>query len=168
MKIFYVLATAILLTCYCASYALADEGYTPPDVSKAQLVLQESQFVKGKASGPQIDIRTYKDKDGILTRVYSAGDAVFRYDVDTDGKPPYEYRLLDNDGDGVFETKEELVGEMVVQDKGQKYYIDLGPEPGKEYRYSYEDVERPDMLEQKELLMGYPIYIPQWVLLRFD
>lgn len=145
----------------------AEAGYPVPDLSRAQLVLQEKQYISDKEPPTEIDIKSYKGEDGLLVRTYGAGDVVFRYDLDTDGKAPYEYRVLDNDGDGVFETRETLVGEMVVQDKGRKYYVDLGPEPGMEYRYSYEDVKRPEGEEQKQLLMGYPIYIPQWVLLRF-
>ncbi|MBI5190324.1 MAG: hypothetical protein HZA22_06590 [Nitrospirae bacterium] len=166
MKLLTASAAAILLTLSSALYSLAGEGYTVPDVSRAQLVLSESQYVSDKEPPTRIDIRTYKDKDGNLVRSYSVGDAVFRYDVDTDGRTPYEFRILDNDGDGAFETKESLVGEMAVQEKGQKYFIDLGPEQGREYRYSYEDAKRPDAVEQRQLLMGYPIYIPQWVILR--
>jgi hypothetical protein len=84
-----------------------------------------------------------------MVRVYSVAERIFRYDVDTNGAIPYEYRLIDKDGDGIFETKEPMVGEMTVQEKGMKYYIDLGSEPGKEYRYSYENVEKPSIREQK-------------------
>lgn len=167
MKLLTLLSAAALIALSLAAVSSAAEGYPAPDVSKAQVVLQESQFISDRTPPTRIDITTYKGKEGLLTRTYGVSGAVFRYDVDTNGGQPYEYRLLDNDGDGVFETKETLVGEMVVRDKGQKYYIDLGPGEGEEARYSYEDAERPDMPEQKQLLMGYPIYVPQWVLLRF-
>jgi hypothetical protein len=148
--------------------SLAETGFKTPDISKAKLTMEENQIIAGSKPSTVIDIRTYKNEDGTMFRAYSVGGNVFRYDVDINGAPPYEYRLLDKDGDGIFETKEDLVGEMLVQEKGQKYFIDLGPEPGKEYKYSYENIRRPGIAEQKQLLMGYPIYIPQWVLLRFD
>lgn len=147
--------------------SLAAEGYAVPDISKATVILDENQYIGDSTPATEVNIKTYKKPDGTMTRVYSVAGRIFRYDVDTNGAMPYEYRLVDKDGDGVFETKEPMVGEMTVQEKGTKYYIDLGSEPGKEYRYSYENVEKPSIREQKELLMGYPIYIPQWVLLRF-
>jgi len=100
--------------------------------------------------------------------MYSVKGKVFRYDMDEDGTVPFEYRLLDNDGDGEFETKEKLVGEMVIKDRGEKYYIDLGPEPGKEYKYSYEkEAGEVSARQQEQILMGYSIYIPAWVLIRY-
>jgi len=148
--------------------SFAAEGYTVPDISKATVILDENQYIGDNTPPTEVNIKTYKKTDGTLVRVYSVAGRIFRYDVDTNGAMPYEYRLIDKDGDGVFETKESMVGEMIVQEKGMKYYIDLGAEPGKEYRYSYENVEKPSIREQKGLLMGYPIYIPQWVLLRFN
>lgn len=145
----------------------AEEGYKTPDISSATLTLEENQIVADTKPPTVINIRSYKQKDGTLFRAYAVGGRIFRYDVDINGAPPYEYRLLDTKGNGIFDKKEQLVGEMLVQDKGEKYFIDLGPEPGKEYRYSYESIKRPGIVEQKQLLMGYPIYIPQWVLLRF-
>jgi hypothetical protein len=122
---------------------------------------------------PEITIRTYKEPDGELVRQFSVNGAVFRYDVAPKGKPPYEYRLIDKDGDGNFETKEQLVGETEAGGKKERYYIDLGPQPGTEKKYSYEQEEpyRPgetSNLEKEQLMSGYPIYIPQWVILRFD
>lgn len=148
--------------------SLAEEGYMVPDISKATLTLEEKQVIANTKPPTVITIRSYKQKDGTLFRAYSIGGRIFRYDVDTNGALPYEYRLLDTKGNGVFDKKEEMVGEMMVQDKGEKYFIDLGPEPGKEYRYSYELIKRPGIVEQSQLLMGYPIYIPQWVLFRFN
>lgn len=147
--------------------SFAAEGYAVPDTSKATVILDESQYVGDNTPATEVNIKTYKKPDGTMVRVYSVAGRIFRYDVDTNGALPYEYRLIDKEGNGVFDTKEPMVGEMQVQEKGLKYYIDLGAEPGKEYRYSYENVEKPSIREQKELLMGYPIYIPQWVLVRF-
>ena len=146
----------------------AAEGYSVPDVSKATVVLDENQYVGDNTPPTEVNIKTYKKTDGTMVRVYSVAGRIFRYDVDTNGTLPYEYRLIDKEGKGVFDTKEAMVGEVIVKEKGMKYYIDLGTEPGKEYRYSYENVEKPSIREQKELLMGYQIFIPQWVLVRFN
>lgn len=157
-------AFIVSLSVLCAvSYA-----YQTPDAASARLIFEEKQLVADRDPPTEILIRTYKGDDGRLFRMYSVGAKVFRYDIDEDGATPYEYRLLDEDGDGEFETREKLVGEMVVRDKGQKYFIDLGPEPGKEYRYSYEK-EAGDVTarQQEQILKGYSIYIPSWVLAEF-
>ncbi len=158
---------ALLFLLAVPASALAVEGFVVPDVSKATLTLSEKQFIKDQKPPAGIDIKTYKAANGWLFRSYGVGGAVFRYDISESGELPYAYRLIDKDGDGVFETKEELTGEMTVSEKGQKYFVDLGPEPGKEYRYSYEDAKAPGMREQVQMLMGYPIYIPAWVIARF-
>jgi len=144
----------------------ADTSYPTPDISKARLIHEEKQYIADRKPPTEIVVKTYKNPDGTLDRVYSVGGDIFRYDVDVDGGPPYEYRLIDTNGDGIFDTKEYMVGEMVVKDKGEKYFIDLGPEPGQEYKYRYEATHQPSVREQQQILMGYPIYIPQWVILR--
>jgi len=147
----------------------ADISYPVPDVSKAKLVLEEKQIVSvadGKTS-TEMDIKTYKTVEGALVRVYSVKGAIFRYDVSPTGSEPYEYRIIDTKGNGVFDTKEEMVGMMEVQGRKGKYFIDLGPEPGKEYKYSWEKPEKPSMKDEKDRLMGFPIYIPQWVIARW-
>ena len=163
-----VLLFLALLASSSLSFAAEKKAYPTPDITKGKLVFQETQLVADVKPPTAVDIKTYKNPDGTMFRVYSVKNVIFRYDVDTNGESPYEYRLLDKDGDGIFETREELVGELPGTEGGQKYYIDLGREPGKEFKYSYEDVKRPGMSEQKQLLMGYPIYIPPWVLLRFN
>jgi len=161
------LTLSVLSALFVPALSLA-ASFPVPDVAGTTLIFEEKQYIKDRQPPTEVLIRTYKKADGRLFRVYSIMDAVFRYDIDENGASPYEYRLIDSDGDGVFDTKERLIGEMAVQEGGQKYYIDLGPEPGKEYRYSYEERPAPEMPEKRQLLMGYPIYIPQWVLVRFN
>lgn len=156
--------TVIGLLCCSTSFA-----YEVPDVSKATLVFEEKQLIADRQPPSEILIRTYRNADGTLFREYGVQGRVFRYDMDEDGSAPYEYRLIDDDGDGVFETREKLVGEMVIKDKGQKYFIDLGPEPGKEYRYVYEkEAQKPvNMRQEAQILEGVSLYIPTWVLAEF-
>ena len=149
--------------------SFAEDFYVPPDLTKAKLILDESQLVaKG---GPVINIQTFRNPDGSEVRTYSVGGHIFRYDVKATAAGPFEYRLLDKKGDGKFEVKEPLVGEMVVKEKGQKYFIDLGSEPGKEYKYEYEEraeYEARHLSEREhwKVLEGFPIFIPQWTILK--
>jgi len=157
-------------TAFVATLATAGAAYAydVPDMASSRLIFEEKQLVADKTPRTEILIRTYKKDDGRLFRAYSVNGKVFRYDIDEDGAAPYEYRLLDNDGDGSFETREQLVGEMAVNEKGQSYFIDLGPEPGKEYRYSYEkEAGKTNMRQEAEILQGYSIYIPAWVLVTY-
>ncbi|MGC2423135.1 MAG: hypothetical protein WA666_02135 [Nitrospirota bacterium] len=143
-------------------------GYLVPDISKAMLTLEENQVIGDKKPPTVINIRTYKNPDGSIFRTYSVGGHIFRYDVGVNGAPPFQYRLIDENGDGIFEKKEAMTGEMKIEGRTLNYFIDLGPAPGREYRYSYEKIERPGIRDQKKLLEGLPIYIPSWVLLRWD
>lgn len=143
-------------------------GYLVPDISKATLTLEENQVIGDKKPPTVINIRTYKTPGGSIFRSYSVGGHIFRYDVGVNGAPPFQYRLIDENGDGIFEKKESMTGEMKIKGQTEEYFIDLGPEPGTEYRYSYEKIGRPDIREQKKLLEGRPIYIPAWVLVRWD
>ena len=167
----FVARFIILILLSLPAVCFAQEAYTPPDLSKAKLILDENQLAaKG---GPIINIQTFRNPDGSEVRTYSVGGHIFRYDVKPTAAGPYEYRLLDKKGDGKFEVKEPLVGEMVIKEKGQKYFIDLGPEPGKEYKYEYEERAQYEgrhltTREQWKVLEGFPIYIPQWVILRFN
>jgi hypothetical protein len=165
IAVLFVLALLFVAPSVCRA---AEKGYPIPDIAHAKLVFAETQIVATAKPAVPVEIKTYKNPDGTMFKAYSVKDAVFRYDVDINGEPPYEYMLIDKDGDGVFETKEELVGKQTEEEGGQKYIVAPGPEPGKESKYDYEKIKRPGMMEQKELLMGYPIYIPAWVILRFD
>lgn len=164
-----ILSTTLMAFVASASlFCQVSYAYTVPDPASSRLIFEEKQLVADRKPPTEILIRTYRKDDGKLFRVYSVRGRVFRYDIDENGAAPYEYRLLDNDGDGEFETKEKLVGEIVMKDKDQKYYIDLGPEPGKEYKYSYEkEAGEVSEHEKEQILMGYSIYIPAWVLVRF-
>ena len=167
---FLSVVAAVTLGVTPSSPAKRQQVYPVPDVSKATLIFEENQIISDKKPPTVINIRTYKSPGGSVFRSYSVGGHIFRYDVGINGAPPFQYRLIDEKGNGVFTKKEAMTGEMTVKGhKGsEEYYIDLGPEPGKEYRYSYEKIRRPGIREQAELLEGLPIYIPQWVLLRGD
>jgi len=153
-------------------FALNVSAYPVPDKESATLVLEETQILTDREPATEITIKTYKMPDGTRFREYGVEGKVFRYDIDEDGVAPYEYRILDNDGDGSFETRETLVGK--AGDNGERYFIDLGSEPGKEYRYWYED--NPSFKEREvsdhrtvaRIMEGFSIYIPSWVLLKFD
>jgi len=164
----WIIAVVLALSSITGT-ALADKNVLIPDLSKATLVLSETQIVADQKPPTQVEIKTYKLLDNNIVRTYSVKGVIFRYDVGVGGAPPFAYRLVDKDGKGDF-LREDMVGEMLVKGERRRFFIDLGPSPGMEYWFSYEDemAKRPGIVEQKQILMGFPIYIPQWVILRFN
>jgi hypothetical protein len=74
----------------------------------------------------------YRRNDGTRVMTYEIEGKIFGLDIDEDAKPPFEYGIMDADGDGKFETK-------IVYTKGNKdhfyvpqwiidYYFSLHPE----------------------------------------
>jgi hypothetical protein len=46
----------------------------------------------------------YRKADGTFFMTYEIEGKIFGVEVDEDGKPPFEYSIMDADGDGKFET----------------------------------------------------------------
>jgi hypothetical protein len=74
----------------------------------------------------------YRRPDGTRVMTYEIEGKIFGLDIDEDAKPPFEYGIMDADGDGKFETK-------IVYTKTNKdhfyvpqwvidYYFSLHPE----------------------------------------
>lgn len=47
----------------------------------------------------------YRKRDGTFFQTYEIEGRIFGVEVDTNGKPPFEYSIMDADGDGKFESK---------------------------------------------------------------
>ncbi|MCZ6697293.1 MAG: hypothetical protein O7A63_12230 [Acidobacteria bacterium] len=56
-------------------------------------------------AGKETILKGYRKWDGTFFRTYEIEGRIFGVEIDTDGKPPFEYSLMDADGDGKFETK---------------------------------------------------------------
>jgi hypothetical protein len=55
--------------------------------------------------GKETIIKGYRKADGTRFMTYEIEGKIFGVEVDTDGKPPFEFSIMDTDGDGKFETK---------------------------------------------------------------
>lgn len=141
------------------------KGYDFPDIGSATLKSEEMIDLTDKIEGKETMVKTYEARDGRLFRVYSIKGKVFRYDLDIDKKFPYEYALLDKDGDGIFETRQELTGEVVIEGKKEKFYIDIDKTTPYEYIHIIERTE--GSYEWRQRLRGEIISIPMWVIFRF-
>jgi len=89
--------------------------------------------------GKETILRGYRKSDGTHFMTYEIEGRVFGVQIDTNGKPPFEYSIMDTDGDGTFETK--IVASKDSQDRAYvpqwiiDYYYsvhtDLKPPAGK-------------------------------------
>lgn len=141
------------------------KGYEVPDTASARLKSKEMMDLTDKIEGKETLVETYEAGDGSLFRVYAVKGKAFRYDVDIDKSFPYEYALIDKDGDGIFETRQELTGEIVMEGKKERFYIDIDRTTPYEYIHIIEKSE--GSYEWRQRLISEPVFIPMWVIFRF-
>ena len=76
--------------------------------------------------------RGYRKRDGTFFMTYEIEGRIFGVEVDTNGKPPFEFSIMDTDGDGKFETK--IINEPGNDDRAYvpqwviDHYFSLHPE----------------------------------------
>ncbi len=141
------------------------KGYDLPDIAGAKLKSEEMMDLTDKIEGKETTMRTYEARDGTLFRVYTIKGKAFRYDIDTDKGFPYEYALIDKDGDGIFETRQDLIGEIFMEGKKERFYIDIDKATPYEYIHIIERTE--GSYEWRQRLRGESVFIPMWVIFRF-
>lgn len=171
--IIYVLSIFLLIFSVSFTYGLEikrtesynPKGYEVPEIGSAKLKSEEMVDLTDKIEGKETMVRTYEAKGGSLFRVYSIKGKVFRYDIDIDKRFPYEYALLDKNGDGIFETRQDLTGEVVIEGKKERFYIDIDKTTPYEYIHIIEKAE--GSYEWRERLRGEIVFIPLWVVFRF-
>ena len=104
------LAVASALIFAFALPALADvqinaHGWKFPNIlvaaKEAIRLSDQTPLIPGK----ETIVKGYRKADGTHFRTYEIEGRVFGVEFDTDGKPPFEYGIMDTDGDGKFETK---------------------------------------------------------------
>jgi hypothetical protein len=82
--------------------------------------------------GKETILKGYRKADGSHFLTFEIEGRVFGVQVDTDGKPPFEYGIMDTDGDGKFETK--IIPDKEGKDRGYvpqwvvDYYYSKHPE----------------------------------------
>ncbi len=89
--------------------------------------------------GKETILRGYRKSDGTHFMTYEIEGRVFGVQIDTNGKPPFEYSIMDTDGDGKFESK--IVADKDSQDRA---YV---PQWIVDYYYSvHTDLKPPDAM----------------------
>src|SRR5262245_57503450 len=81
------------------------QGWRFPNiVTSAKEIIRVSDRTP-QIPGKETILKGYRKMDGTCFMTFEIEERVFGVEVDTDGKPPFEYGIMDTDGDGKFETK---------------------------------------------------------------
>jgi hypothetical protein len=127
-----LLALGLVSTTVHAAILINPQGWRFPNIVTANKevirVSDETALIPGK----ETLLKGYRKADGTFFMTFEIEGRVFGVEIDTDGKPPFEYGIMDADGDGKFETK--IVPEKGSSDKGYvpqwivDYYYSKHPE----------------------------------------
>ena len=80
-------------------------GWPIPDVASARFLKERQSDLISELPGAETRQTAYLTPAGTVFNTLHAKGRLYGFYVDTDGKPPMEYTLLDLNGDGVFEHK---------------------------------------------------------------
>ncbi len=100
----------VAAACLLVSPALAEVQINPNGWKFPNILVAAKQSIKVSDQTPLIPgretiLKVYRKADGTYFRTYEIEGRIFGVEFDTDGKPPFEYGIMDTDGDGKFETK---------------------------------------------------------------
>ncbi len=88
-----------------AEIVLNPQGWRFPNIlTAAKEVIRVSDRTP-LIPGKETILKGYRKADGTHFMTFEIEGRIFGAVVDTDGKPPFEYGIMDTDGDGKFETK---------------------------------------------------------------
>src|SRR5262245_23579006 len=123
------LAGALLV----ASPARAEIKINPQGWKFPNLVTAAKEIIRVSDRTPQIEgketiLKGYRKPDGTHFLTFEIEGRVFGVQIDTDGKPPFEYGLMDTDGDAKFETKITPKDQGYVPQWVIDYYYSKHPE----------------------------------------
>ena len=78
------------------------DGWPLPDLADSVIITETTKDVLPNITGKETTLRVYRTSDVTVFNVLIYNGRVYAYYIDTDGKPPMEYSLVDLDGDGIF------------------------------------------------------------------
>src|SRR6266571_518089 len=132
-----VLGAAGVVALLAASIVHAEIQLNPKGWKFPNIVAAAKEIIRVSDRTPLIPgketiLKGYRKMDGTHFMTFEIEGRVFGVQIDTDGKPPFEYGLMDTDGDGKFETK--LIPGKNQKDQGYvpqwviDYYYSKHPE----------------------------------------
>lgn len=104
----------MIVTAVCAASSVrparADILINPSGWRFPNIITSAKEAIKVSDRTPEIPgketiNRGYRKSDGTYFMTYEIEGKIFGVEIDEDGKPPFEYSIMDADGDGKFETK---------------------------------------------------------------
>lgn len=110
--------TGVAILALSATSALARIEINPAGWKFPNVITAAKEMIRPSERTPLIPgketlLKGYRKPDGTHFMTYEIEGRVFGVQIDTDGKPPFEYSIMDTDGDGKFETK-------IIPEKGGK------------------------------------------------
>jgi hypothetical protein len=104
------LVAASLLACLAASPAWARIEINPRGWKFPNIITSAKEAIRVSDRTPKIPgketlLKGYRKMDGTFFMTFEIEGRIFGVEIDTNGKPPFEYSIMDTDGDGKFETK---------------------------------------------------------------
>ena len=89
-------------------------GFDIPEIATSNFLGWDKRDFSKRISGKETIIKQFLDEWGFQFETFSINKVVFAINLDLDGKYPFYVTFLDQNCDGVFETKiEEKPGESV-------------------------------------------------------
>ena len=89
-------------------------GFDIPEIATSNFLGWDKRDFSKRISGKETIIKQFLDEWGFQFETFSINKVVFAINLDLDGKYPFDVTFLDQNCDGVFETKiEEKPGESV-------------------------------------------------------
>ena len=89
-------------------------GFDIPEIATSNFLGWDKRDFSKRISGKETIIKQFLDEWGFQFETFSINKVVFAINLDLDGKDPFDVTFLDQNCDGVFETKiEEKPGESV-------------------------------------------------------
>ena len=89
-------------------------GFDIPEIATSNFLGWDKRDFSKRIPGKETIIKQFLDEWGFQFETFSINKVVFAINLDLDGKYPFDVTVLDQNCDGVFETKiEEKPGESV-------------------------------------------------------
>jgi len=105
---------AIATTLGLAKLVKAEEfnsnGWPIPNISNAKFLGQKQKDIISEIPGKETLLKGYKSPDGTYFNTLEYNGRIYGFYVDTNGKMPMEYMLMDMEGNGNFDRKAEAKG----------------------------------------------------------
>ncbi len=114
----YAVAAVLLAGALAGPPCLAEIQINPHGFLFPNILTAAKEVIRASDRTPLIPgketlLKGYRKADGTHFMTFEIEGRVFGVLIDTDGKPPFEYGIMDTDGDGTFETK-------IIYSKGNK------------------------------------------------